>query len=308
MWATFLNYTANRKGRGVPETSSADFTTQDKRNLMSSSCSVSGQNSRRKLMLAVAEDTDSFRHLQQQLRERRAFTHLAVQELLKEDSKVLDDVADKVMQKGVTIPPEKQNMSLKAYRHSRTSMNNNSNGLLNALIGLVPSNTCNHNASFEPRSTRPLMRGTRESIPDCAPSRDPMFLKVIARRSTLATSGVQQRSTMNSPASKRTLSQIDLTQKPFGVNDRNRCKTLHSGSNENFSSKRLSENLQIMLRNERQESPRRSTLSADAKIPNKLFGKFMVDFEEPTSADDVLFGFPAIREYIFRSSQCSTSR
>jgi hypothetical protein len=115
MFAAFKTYGIHNGG-GTEELYTTHFTKQDCSNLMECPFSLEGRAARRKLILAVTEDSTSFRELQKQLRERRLVTNDAVclTVMGADDPVLLHKMGCVVRERGVELPKEKQ-IEFKVY-------------------------------------------------------------------------------------------------------------------------------------------------------------------------------------------------
>jgi hypothetical protein len=149
MFAAFKNYGIHTGEGDEVYKYNPHFTKQDCSNLLEPPVSLKGKASRRKLILAVTEDSVSFRELQEQLRQRRLVTHGAVclTVMGADDPALLQKMGRMVRRRGVDLPREKQiefdvygNKS--AFRNKNTNigglnLSGNANAILKGLQGLV---------------------------------------------------------------------------------------------------------------------------------------------------------------------------
>jgi hypothetical protein len=176
MWASLKNYSIIPKGPGgagaykrnsdeLPF--SVTFSLRDQKELLNvngngnvnlnknkkSSNSASPQHTynkvkanaaRRKLMLAVTEDAECFRFLQFELRQRGILTHMATEQVLRSDVKLLKTLTSKILSKGdqITLSKELQVQHHIISKATATAMNkdnfsNTGSSLLHNLKGLI---------------------------------------------------------------------------------------------------------------------------------------------------------------------------
>jgi hypothetical protein len=169
MWTSLKNYASNPKGAG-DATNKSDvlpfsitFSLGDQKDLLqvntrSSTTSTSKSRNkekeaaaRRKLMLALTEDPACFRFMQAELRQRGIKTHMATQQVLRNDAKLLKTLSDYVMSKGVTLNKQIQvqnhiiggggvgmgmGMGMGGI-HSKRNFNNTGSNLLHNIKGLI---------------------------------------------------------------------------------------------------------------------------------------------------------------------------
>jgi hypothetical protein len=151
-----------------PYVFSSTFTAEDGKHLIDTSIggSFKSKSARRKLIIAITEDADSFHELQQQLRQRRLVTQGAVLQSLQDDAALLKHMGKMVKDRGVKVSKEKQaehgvmvygsnNLKVGASVLSG-SLTGNANALLNSIKGLVVRTTTSATNENELGSGRDL--------------------------------------------------------------------------------------------------------------------------------------------------------
>jgi len=285
MWATFRSYASLKAGKedSTDAGLSSTFTPHDRDNLRKSSTSISGQSARRKLMLAVTEDTDCFRELQRQLRESRPWTNLAIKSLLMEDVKLLDSIANKVVERNVNVPLEKQ---LKGTRDERMSMGMgvSTNQLFHTLKCLVPRNSISPCIQSEPSYTESTFR-MRSSLP-VVHQHQVMDTRTSLQRTSASKSNLFFCSTNIVQAA------LSALQLHYDSSEPSCNKRPPSSAHLNFSSKKLAENLQLILDKERNGVKHGDSLNTIIASTCDSLEKFMANNDQIILEKDLLVGFP----------------
>ena len=264
MWATIKNYAIPKGGGKVGENEvvfNANFTADDKGHLKKSCASLQGKLARRKLVVALTEDTECFQAFKALLRRQRVSTHVALAEILRSEGRVLEQLADWVMERGVTMSKQKQRET-GCFPHEPVWVSNTGANLLNSLKGLVQQQGQQNYDPYQSEYTVVGKRGSTGSRKGTYPrllstSRDSMTLGSLKpavdhkRRSTTTVSTV--RSSINS-ARDSLLSEPSNSMYMSASFDAS-----SSWSDWNMSSKTMSQSLQ-------------NTLSADVNDDSSRLG------------------------------------
>ena len=238
-------------------------------------------------MLAVTEDTDCFRELQRQLRESHPWTNLAIKSLLIEVVKLLDSIANIVVERNVNVPLEKQ---LKGTRDERMSMGMglSTNQLFHTLKCLMPRNSpC---IQSEPKYTKNTFRMRQVCL---------LFINIKCWtlehhsnelvRQNQSSKKVFELSFCSTNIVQAALSALQLH---YDSSEPSCNKRPPSSAHLNFSNKKLAENLQTILDKERNGVKRGDTLNTIIASTCDSLEKFMAHNDQIIHEKELLVGFP----------------